>query len=127
MKMRKANYRATRQGFTLLEVVAVVAMLGVLTSFLLPSVETYVNRSRNMKLASDLSVIDSAIMLYRMDQGGFPASLQVLQPDYLQRQDLNDAGKKPFVYSVDDAGKGYTLSGEDAAGTAVYSKGSLTQ
>lgn len=109
----------------MLEVVAVVAMIGVLASFLLPSVETYVNRSRNMKLTSDLSVIDSAIMLYRMDQGQYPASLQVLQPEYLQRQELTDVGRNPFVYNVDAAGKGYRLSGQNAAGTTVWSKGSL--
>lgn len=123
--MRKQACLRKKQGFTLLEVVAVVAMIGVLASFLLPSVETYVNRSRNMKLTSDLSVIDSAIMLYRMDQGQYPASLQVLQPEYLQRQELTDVGRNPLVYNVDATGRGYRLSGQNAAGTTVWSKGSL--
>ena len=123
--MRKQDCLRKKSGFTLLEVVAVVAMIGVLASFLLPSVETYINRSHDMKLTSDLSVIDSAIMLYRMDQGGYPASLKVLQPDYLQRQELTDVGRNPLVYSVDAAGKGYKLSGQNTAGATVYSKGSL--
>ena len=120
----KKGYGKSRKAFTLLEVVAVVAMLGVLTALLLPSVETYMNRTRDLKLASDLAVVDGAIILYRMDKGIYPASLTILQPDYLQRQDLTDAGKDAFSYSRDAGGKGYTLTGKNTSGVTVISKGS---
>ena len=123
MRTDKASLR--RRGFTLIEVVAVVAMLGVLTSMLLPSVETYINRSRDMKLSSDLAVVDSAIMLYQLDTGALPASLDVLQPTYVQRQDLVDAGKAAFGYSLGTGGKGYTLTGKTSSGVTTYSRGSL--
>lgn len=122
--MNKKNCCKRRNAFTLLEVVAVVAMLSVLTALLLPSVETYVNRTRDLKLTSDLAVVDSAIMLYRMDKGTYPNSLSILQPDYLQRQELTDAEKNAFSYSPDAAGKGYTLTGKNTSGATITSKGS---
>ena len=114
-----------RRGFTLLEVVAVVAMLGVLASMLLPSVETYVSRSRDMKLTADLSVVDSAIVLYRLDEGTLPASLEALQPAYIHDQKLTDAQNQVFVYTLNTPKTGYTLSGKKTDGTVVSSKGSL--
>lgn len=114
-----------RRGFTLLEVVAVVAMLGVLASMLLPSVETYVSRSRDMKLTADLSVVDSAIVLYRLDEGALPASLEALQPAYIHDQKLTDAQNQVFVYTLNTPKTGYTLSGKKTDGTVVSSKGSL--
>ncbi len=120
----KSKSACRRKGFTLLEVVAVVAMLGVLASMLLPSVETYISRSRDMKLVSDLSVVDSAIMLYRLDEGALPASLDALQPAYIHDQKLTDAAEQTFVYTVNTQKTGYTLTGKKADGTAVYSKGS---
>ena len=114
-----------RRGFTLLEVVAVVAMLGVLASMLLPSVETYVSRSRDMKLTADLSVVDSAIVLYRLDEGALPASLEALQPAYIHDQKLTDAQNQVFVYTLITPKTGYTLSGKKTDGTVVSSKGSL--
>lgn len=122
--MNKKNYCKRRNAFTLLEVVAVVAMLSVLTALLLPSVETYVNRTRDLKLASDLAVVDSAIMLYRLDMGVCPNSLSILQPNYLQRQDLADAEKNAFSYSLNAGGNGYTLTGKNTSGATIRSKGS---
>ena len=56
-------------GFTLLEVLAVVALLGVLGAMLLPSLDSAAGRAKNARLESDLATIDNAILLYKMDNG----------------------------------------------------------
>ena len=58
-----------KAGFTLLEVLAGVALLGVLGAMLLPSLDSAAGRAKNARLESDLATIDNAILLYKMDNG----------------------------------------------------------
>ena len=43
-----------RKGFTLIELVAVTAMLGVLAGMLLPSIDSANKKAKNAKLKNDL-------------------------------------------------------------------------
>ena len=43
-----------RKGFTLIELVAVTAMLGILAGMLLPSIDSANKRAKNAKLHNDL-------------------------------------------------------------------------
>ena len=48
-------------GFTLLEVLAVVALLGILGAMLMPSLDSAADRAKNARLESDLATVDNAI------------------------------------------------------------------
>lgn len=61
-----------RKGFTLIELVAVTAMLGVLAGMLLPSIDSANKKAKNAKLKNDLLTVDSAIQLYKMENGKCP-------------------------------------------------------
>ena len=54
-------------GFTLIEVVAVAALLGVLVTMIMPSLDGANTKVKNAKLRNDLAAVDQAIQLYKME------------------------------------------------------------
>lgn len=56
-------------GFTLIEVVAAAALIGIMATMLLPSLSGANDRVKNARLQNDLVTIDQAIQLYKMDAG----------------------------------------------------------
>ncbi|MDO4178103.1 MAG: prepilin-type N-terminal cleavage/methylation domain-containing protein [Phascolarctobacterium sp.] len=114
-------------GFTLIEVVAAAAIIGIMATMLLPNLSGANDRVKNAKLSSDLATIDQAVQLYRLDNGTVPTNLSDLQPDYLGAQaELKDAKGGEFTYASVDEGSAYTLSGQNSKGEAVASPGSKT-
>ncbi len=110
-------------GFTLLEVLAVVALLGILGAMLLPSLDSAADRAKNAKLKSDLATIDNAIVLYKMDNGTYPTDLKALDDEYIAPgKDLKDALGDELSYT--STGVTYTLTGKNAAGEVITSDGS---
>ena len=92
----------SQKGFTLIEVVAAAALIGVLATMLMPSLSGANDRVKNAKLSNDLAAIDQAIQVYRMDNGKLPASLTALDSSYL-------GGKLEFKDAVGD-GLDYTAA-----------------
>ena len=107
-----------RKGFTLIELVAVTAMLGVLAGMLLPSIDSANKKAKNAKLKNDLLTVDSAIQLYKMEKGKCPEKLEDLVSGF------QDATNTVFSYAIADNGLNYILKGNDAEGKEVVSDGS---
>jgi len=122
-RKRKEKRSLRQKGFTLIEVVAVTAMLGILSGLLLPSIDGANAKAKNAKLKSDLVTIDNALQLYRMENGTFPAKLEDLTPDYIAKnKDFVDALQNPLTYSGSETT--YTLKGQNVSGEDVKSDGS---
>lgn len=120
MKLKNAQ-----GGFTLIEVVAVAALLGVLITMMMPSIEGANDKVKNSKLKNDLTTIDQAIQLYKLENGTCPEDLQVLDGEYVAKgSEFKDALNESLVYTVESDGRAYTLKGKNAAGTEVVSGGS---
>lgn len=113
-------------GFTLIEVVAAAALIGIMATMLLPSLSAANDRVKNARLQSDLTTIDQAIALYRMDEGKLPTSLDVLDSEYLSGKlaDTKDATGDKLDYKANSAGSSYTLSGKNSKGETIKSPGS---
>ncbi len=110
-------------GFTLIEVIAVTVILGVLASFLLPSVTGVGEKARDAKLKNDLVMVDQAIELYRLEQGKIPTQLDELVPDYVApNKGFKDTAQEEFQYTATETS--YTLSGQNTKGETVLSDGS---
>ncbi|MCX7971421.1 MAG: prepilin-type N-terminal cleavage/methylation domain-containing protein [Negativicutes bacterium] len=56
----------SRRGFTLIEMIVVVAILAILATIAYPKVAEYVNQSRQSKILSDLSAINTAIEMAKV-------------------------------------------------------------
>ena len=113
-----------QKGFTLIEVVAAAALIGVLATMLMPSLSGANDRVKNAKLSNDLAAIDQAIQVYRMDNGKLPTSLTVLDSSYLGgKLEFKDALGEALDYSA-NADRSYTLKGQNASGATVNSPAS---
>ena len=114
-----------KQGFTLIEVVIVIALIGILSSVLVPAYEKAGERAKNAKLISDMQVLDSALILYQLDKGQLPATLQELAPEYIAgTNEYHDARNLSLTYTVGEGQTTYKLKGQNAKNQEVYSNGS---
>ena len=59
-------------GFTLLELLIVLAILALLASFVAPQVLRYLGKARTETAKFQINAISSAIELYALDTGGYP-------------------------------------------------------
>lgn len=68
----------TNQGFTLLEIIVVVAIIAILAAYIAPKVAGRVDDARISKAKSDIRVLESSLELYKLDNFVYPSSSQGL-------------------------------------------------
>jgi general secretion pathway protein G len=64
-----------RKGFTLIELIVVMAIIALLVSIAAPRYFAHIERSKEAVLKQDLQVLRDAIDKYHGDKGQYPASL----------------------------------------------------
>lgn len=68
-----------QSGFTLIEVMVVVVILGILAAVILPKIMSRPEQARIVKVKQDLLAVQSALDLYKLDNGMYPSTDQGLQ------------------------------------------------
>ena len=63
-----------KKGFTLVELLVVVSLIGVLATLVLANLNSARERARDAERKSDLRNIQTALRLYYNDNGGYPTS-----------------------------------------------------
>lgn len=115
--------KKAQQGFTLIEVVAAAALLGLMVTMAMPSLNAANAKVKDNRLKADLATVDQAIQLYVIDEGKFPAKLDSLSPNYITKiSEIKDAKNQPFTYTSNSSK--YNLIGSNTAGDKIYSAGS---
>lgn len=74
----KQNYPLTA-GFTLIELMIVVVILGLLATIIAPRILNRPEQARRMKAAVDIRSIESALALFKTDTGRFPTTSEGLE------------------------------------------------
>lgn len=78
--MNKFNtFQRLRNGFTLIEVMVVVVILGILAAMIVPKIMSRPEQARMVKVKQDILAIQSALDLYKLDNGIYPSTDQGLQ------------------------------------------------
>ncbi len=109
--MNRDKSSETQRGFTLIEVMVVVVILGILAAFIVPKLMDRPDAARIAKAKSDIGAIESALNLYRLDNHRYPATddgLEALvnkpanaptwkEGGYLERLPMDPWGK-PYQY-----------------------------
>ena len=122
---------STSRGFTVLELLIVVAVIGVVTAIALPNVVSAIQRARQSRTMADMKAIGRALVLYEQDYVDYPietslASAENLRPylvPYLGNFTAVDAWRRPYWYVSD--GHRYTLisHGLDGNSDLPYTNG----
>lgn len=72
------RFQASR-GFTLIELMVVIMILGVLAALVVPRVMSRPDEARAVAARQDIAQIMQALKLYRLDNGRYPSTEQGLQ------------------------------------------------
>lgn len=66
-------------GFTLIELMVVIVILGILAGLIIPRIMGRPEEARQMKAQVQIESIETALRLYKLDNGSYPTTEQGLQ------------------------------------------------
>lgn len=94
------KYTQHNSGFTLIEVMVVIVILGILAAIIGPRVMDRPDTARLVKAQSDIRSLESALNLYKLDKFNYPSTeegLAALVPKYMDRVPKDPWGKN-YLY-----------------------------
>jgi general secretion pathway protein G len=77
--MEKKFNSFKQSGFTLIEVIVVLVILGILASIVVPNVISRTDQAQIVKAKQDIRALESALQMYRVDNFSYPTTDQGLQ------------------------------------------------
>lgn len=79
MKARAMGNRMRQAGFTLVEIMVVVIIIGLLAGIVVPNVMDNLDKANVQKARADFSALQTALKLYRIDNFNYPTTEQGLE------------------------------------------------
>jgi len=76
---RRHVLRAAQRGFTLIEMMVVIAIIGVLAALIVPKIMSRPDEARAVAAKQDIATLMQALNLYRLDNGRYPTTAQGLE------------------------------------------------
>lgn len=77
--MPNLKMRAGQAGFTLIEIMVVVVILGILAAIVVPRIMDQPDKARVAKAKQDIRVLESALNMYKLDNFYYPSTQQGLE------------------------------------------------
>lgn len=128
IRKTKRRYRRTMQGYTLTEMLVVVAIIGLISAVVIPQTIGQLGKAQNRTSKLQAQSVASAVEQFQADTGRLPTEeegLQVLvtRPTgldswtgpYIRTQaQLKDSWGRPFIYKPE--GSGFTIGSLGADG-----------
>lgn len=90
--------RARLSGFTLIEIMVVVVIIGLLAAFIVPNVMNRVDDARITKVRGDIQSFETALSMYRLDTARYPSTAQGLGALVQKPDDPSVRNWKPGGY-----------------------------
>jgi general secretion pathway protein G len=100
------------KGFTLLELLVVIVIIGLLAGYVAPRYYSQVGKSEMQVARAQIDALEKAVDQYRLDNRRFPTSeegLAAVQP-YLKKALPNDPWGRAYLYQIPGENKAeYTV------------------
>jgi general secretion pathway protein G len=93
VRLLKMSRKEVIAGFTLVELLVVIAMLGTLSGIAIPAYSRYIDKARITKATAEIIDLQKAIMLYEIEHDTLPDSL-----DDIGRGNLLDPWGNAYQY-----------------------------
>ena len=121
--------KARQRGFTLIEIMVVVVIIGLLAAVIVPNLMGNVDQARVSKARQDIQAIETALTMFRLDNARYPTTDQGLKALIQQPTDPSIRNWRPGGYvkkpSRDPWGNDYqyVYPGTHGAEYDLYSTG----
>ena len=111
------THKKTEQGFSLVELIVVVAVLGILVAIVIPALLSAVDRSRQRRAMADMTNIAKANGMAQVDNSRYVLALADLAPMYMNPVPAGDGWGNAWLYAPAGNQRSYLLTsqGKDGA------------
>ena len=92
MQTDKTRIKSNSRGFTLIEIMVVIVILGILAGLIIPRIMGRPEEARRLKAMIQIESLETALKLYKLDTGAYPDTEQGLQA-LVQPPDTGNAVK----------------------------------
>jgi len=79
MKFEMHTNIKTKKGFSLIEIMVVLAIMGLLAAIVAPNVIGALQKGKGQKVRADFTTLETALKMYKMDNGFYPTTDQGLE------------------------------------------------
>ena len=109
--MKKRNYstRSSKSGFTLIEIILVVVIIGILAGIGLPKLGGKSDKAKIAQAQGNINMLSTAIIEFEILNGDYPTTLDGLLDEsmggpFLGKKNIpSDPWDKPYVYAAPGA------------------------
>lgn len=107
MKRIDSHLVMAQRGFTLIEIMVVVIILGILAAIVVPNIMDKPDRARTVKAKQDIRALETALNLYKLDNFIYPTTDQGLEALVTKPGDVANWNKYMPRLPKDPWGNGY--------------------